>query len=85
MSFRFNHFLAATCFLLTTQVNAEQNVNIYNWSEYLPQHLIEKFTKETGIKVNYSENSDNKCKFVGSLLAPSMILGIGEFNKAMNK
>ncbi len=63
MSFRFTHFLAATCFLLTSQVNAEQRVNIYNWSEYLPQHLIEKFTKETGIKVNYSTFESNETMY----------------------
>ncbi|MFD1705981.1 PotD/PotF family extracellular solute-binding protein [Siminovitchia sediminis] len=38
----------------------ENEVNILNWSEYLPDHLIEQFEEETGIKVNYSTISSNE-------------------------
>jgi spermidine/putrescine-binding protein len=32
---------------------AAEQVNIFAWSEYIPQAIIDGFTKETGIKVNY--------------------------------
>lgn len=35
-------------------------VNILNWSEYLPDELINQFEEETGIKVNYSTISSNE-------------------------
>ena len=31
----------------------EQVVNVYNWSDYIDPAMLEKFTAETGIKVNY--------------------------------
>ncbi|NLS13906.1 extracellular solute-binding protein [Vibrio sp. SM6] len=38
-------------------------LNVYNWSEYLPQSLIERFTKETGIKVNYATFESNETMY----------------------
>lgn len=35
-------------------------VNVYNWGEYIDEELLDKFTKETGIKVNYDTYSDNE-------------------------
>jgi spermidine/putrescine transport system substrate-binding protein len=35
-------------------------LNVYIWSEYLPENIIEKFTKETGIKVNISTYDSNE-------------------------
>lgn len=32
--------------------HADGEVNFYNWPGYIPDELLEKFTKETGIKVN---------------------------------
>src|SRR5688572_4791165 len=32
---------------------AAEQVNVFAWSEYIPQAVIDGFTKETGIKVNY--------------------------------
>lgn len=39
------------------------SLNVYNWSEYLPQSLIEDFTKETGIKVNYATFESNETMY----------------------
>jgi spermidine/putrescine transport system substrate-binding protein len=35
-------------------------VNICNWGEYIDEDLLDKFTQETGIKVNYDTFSDNE-------------------------
>ena len=35
-------------------------VNLYAWSEYIPQALLDGFTNETGIKVNYDTYSSNE-------------------------
>src|SRR5688572_31159674 len=32
---------------------AAEQVNVFAWSEYIPQAVIDGFAKETGIKVNY--------------------------------
>ena len=42
-------------------VQAEHKVlNVYNWSDYLPTHLIKQFQKESGITVNYAEFDNNE-------------------------
>ena len=41
-----------------TQESTE--VNLYAWSEYVPQALLDGFTEETGIKVNYDAYSSNE-------------------------
>ena len=35
-------------------------VNVYKWGEYIDEELLDKFTEETGIKVNYDTYSDNE-------------------------
>lgn len=35
-------------------------LNVYNWSEYLPDDVLEQFQKETGIHVNYSTYASNE-------------------------
>ncbi len=35
-------------------------VNVYNWGEYIDEDLLDKFTEETGIRVNYDTYSDNE-------------------------
>lgn len=40
--------------LLTASGHAQrQQLNLFAWSEYIPQSVLEGFTKETGIRVNY--------------------------------
>jgi spermidine/putrescine transport system substrate-binding protein len=36
------------------------SLNLYAWSEYVPQTMLDSFTKETGIKVNYDTYSSNE-------------------------
>jgi len=35
-------------------------VNLYAWSEYIPQSILDGFEEETGIKVNYDAYSSNE-------------------------
>ena len=38
-------------------------VVVYNWSEYIPQEVLDNFTKETGIKVVYSTFESNEAMY----------------------
>ena len=38
----------------------DPTVNVYNWSDYIGPDVIEGFTKETGIKVNYDVYDANE-------------------------
>jgi putrescine transport system substrate-binding protein len=38
----------------------EKVVNVYNWSDYIDPAMLEKFTAETGIKVNYDVFDSNE-------------------------
>lgn len=44
----------------STSGSAGKELNLYIWTEYLPQSVIDAFTKETGIKVNVSMFSSNE-------------------------
>ncbi|WP_144460491.1 ABC transporter substrate-binding protein [Siminovitchia fortis] len=61
----------------STGGSKKEVVNIMNWSEYLPEHLIKQFEEETGIKVNYSEISSNE-----EMIAKLNVSG-GEFDLAV--
>ncbi|HKB89398.1 MAG TPA: spermidine/putrescine ABC transporter substrate-binding protein [Opitutaceae bacterium] len=43
-------FLFFCCFGFA---QAKSEINLFAWSEYVPQEVIDSFSKETGIKVNY--------------------------------
>jgi spermidine/putrescine transport system substrate-binding protein len=45
-----------------------QELNLFAWSEYVPQAVLDGFTKETGIKVNYEAYSSNE-ELVNKLVA----------------
>jgi putrescine transport system substrate-binding protein len=40
--------------------DAEKVVNVYNWSDYIDPAVLEEFTQETGIKVNYEVMDSNE-------------------------
>ena len=40
--------------------DAEKVLNVYNWSDYIEPTLLDQFTKETGIKVNYEVMDSNE-------------------------
>lgn len=37
-----------------------ETLNVFVWTEYVPQSVVDKFTEETGIKVNLSTYSSNE-------------------------
>jgi putrescine transport system substrate-binding protein len=49
-------FAAAT----TAAGAAEKVVNVFNWNDYVDETVLEAFTKETGIKVNYDTFDNNE-------------------------
>lgn len=52
---------AAVLMLAAGPAKAEEEkvLNVYNWSDYIAPDTLEKFTRETGIKVNYDVYDDN--------------------------
>lgn len=45
-----------------------KELNLFAWSEYVPQEVIDGFTKETGVKVNYETYASNE-EMLSKLLA----------------
>lgn len=41
----------------------EQVLNVYNWSGYMPDAVLKQFTKETGVKINYSTYDSNETMY----------------------
>lgn len=53
--------LAAFTLAACTSPKAEnKELNLFAWSEYVPQSIIDGFTAETGIKVNYETYASNE-------------------------
>lgn len=52
--------VAATLVCLSPALAEEPVVNVYNWSDYVAKDTLERFTKETGIKVNYDVYDSNE-------------------------
>ena len=42
---------------------AEETVVIYNWSDYIPKGVLDEFTHETGIKVQYLTYKNNELMY----------------------
>lgn len=52
--------LALAVLLAAPSVRAAGEVNLFGWSEYVPQEVLDGFTKETGIKVNFETYASNE-------------------------
>lgn len=52
--------VVASSALLALGLHAKSELNLYAWSEYVPQEVIDGFTAETGIAVNYETFSSNE-------------------------
>lgn len=51
-----------------SEPKAGGELNLFAWSEYIPQEVLDGFTKETGIKVNYETYASNE-EMMSKLLA----------------
>jgi len=51
--------LAAAVGMLAAPANAEGQLNIYNWGEYINPEVLKKFETDTGIKVNLDTYASN--------------------------
>ena len=67
---RFLTATSALC-LLAGAAQAEGNLSIYHWFEYIPQELLDKFTAETGITVTMDTYDSNEA-MLASLKAGKM-------------
>ncbi len=57
-------FLAVfTALTFPASIYANEKVYIYNWTEYIPETVLEQFTKETGVKVIYSTYESNEAMY----------------------
>ena len=56
-------FIALMAGAITTGV-AEEKVIVYNYDDYIPGDVLEDFTKETGIAVDYSTYNSSEILFV---------------------
>ena len=52
--------LALAVLLGPPALHAAGEVNLFGWSEYVPQEVLDGFTKETGIKVNFETYASNE-------------------------
>ena len=53
--------LAVACRLVAPAAAiAAEELNLFAWSEYVPQSVLDGFTKETGIQVNYESYASNE-------------------------
>lgn len=51
-----------TLFMVSSAIAAEK-VYVYNWTEYIPDSVLEKFTEETGIEVIYTTYDSNETMY----------------------
>jgi len=55
--------LCAAALIAGSVQAANKELYFYNWSEYIPNEVLEDFTKETGIKVYYSTYESNESMY----------------------
>ena len=57
--------VATTLLLLPFTANAAENniVNVYAWTSEVPDFVVRRFEKETGIKVNFSTYENNEIMY----------------------
>ncbi len=67
---KFSTLFTAACMAVSATVATAQSktLNLFTWSEYVPQSVIDGFTQETGIRVNYETYASNE-EMLSKLLA----------------
>ncbi len=56
----YNRVTATALAALLAMPATAQTLNVYNWSDYIAEDTLEKFTAETGIEVNYDVYDSNE-------------------------
>lgn len=56
-------FICTTLLLSSVAAHATEVLNVYNWSDYMPDDVIQQFEKETGIVINYSTYDSNETMY----------------------
>lgn len=51
---------ALASLLLSAAAASAEELNLFAWSEYVPQSVLDGFTKETGIQINYETYASNE-------------------------
>ncbi len=69
---------AVAAALIAGGAQAEGNLSIYHWFEYIPQELLDKFTAETGITVTMDTYDSNE-----AMLASLKAGGMGSYDVAV--
>ena len=63
---------------LATSAHAEGKLSVYHWFEYIPQELVDKFQKETGIEVTIDTYDSNE-----AMLASLKAGKLGQYDVAV--
>lgn len=71
---KFPRSLAAVAALAFATALPAAQLNLFAWSEYVPQSVIDGFTEETGIKVNYETFAS------GEEMLAKLLAGGGEYD-----
>lgn len=66
--------LLATVLLAGSSSFAAAELNLFGWSEYVPQDVLDGFTQETGIKVNFETYDSNEA------LLSKLVAGGGNYD-----
>jgi spermidine/putrescine-binding protein len=67
-------FVLAFVLILISCGRNKNQVNVYIWSDYLPSDVIEKFERETGIKVNIDTYDSNE------ILLEKLLTGVSKYD-----
>ena len=55
--------ILAVVLCAATGIQAAEKIYVYNWTEYLPQSVLDQFTKQTGIHVVYATYDSNETMY----------------------
>ena len=82
-------FYLFSCLLLSTSnANAQGELNLYNWGDYINPAVLEKFEAETGIKVNldvYGSNEEMLAKIQAGASGYDLVFPSVHFHDIMFK
>lgn len=63
MKFWFRPLALVVAASLPMMVQAQERLSVYAWAEYLPDDVLQAFTEETGVKVDYASFDSNEALY----------------------